>query len=222
MIFLNFMCFFYFSVMQKEPRRQRFFRESRQTILQKSRQNGNLEAKSRNVHKTKKRIVGIFNLIFITFSSWVKKVPRKTSLWKYRENEDVMKSFFILTTKKYLLTNFTLQFLLLLCLHKWIFVKFQKISVRKFSLIFFSNNFSPVKICRLVQEKNCLFSTSKNLWIFLDLNFLTIFTQKMYLHAKRIFKVRKKFYGKNLLKNWEMSKNSKNFAMKKKITIQNF
>jgi hypothetical protein len=59
--------------MQKEPRRQRFFRESRQTILQKSRQNGNLEAKSRNVHKTKKRIVGIFNLIFsITFSSWVK------------------------------------------------------------------------------------------------------------------------------------------------------
>ena len=144
MIFLNFMCFFYFSVMQKEPRRQRFFRESRQTILQKSRQNGNLEAKSRNVHKTKKRIVGIFNLIFITFSSWVKKVPRKTSLWKYRENEDVMKSFFILTTKKYLLTNFTLQFLLLLlCLHKWIFVKFQKISVRKFSLIFLAIIFHP-------------------------------------------------------------------------------
>ena len=142
--FFSILCaFFYFSVMQKEPRRQRFFRESRQTILQKSRQNGNLEAKSRNVHKTKKRIVGIFNLIFITFSSWVKKVPRKTSLWKYRENEDVMKSFFILTTKKYLLTNFTLQFLLLLCLHKWIFVKFQKISVRKFSLIFLAIIFHP-------------------------------------------------------------------------------
>lgn len=87
----------------------------------------------------------------------------------------------------------------------------------KIFIDFFSNNFSPVKICRLVQEKNCLFSTSKNLWIFLDLNFLTIFTQKMYLHAKRIFKVRKKnIMEKNLLKNWEMSKNSKNFAMKKK------
>ena len=86
----------------------------------------------------------------------------------------------------------------------------------KIFIDFFSNNFSPVKICRLVQEKNCLFSTSKNLWIFLDLNFLTIFTQKMYLHAKRIFKVRKKFHRKNLLKNWEMSKNSKKLCHEKK------
>ena len=87
----------------------------------------------------------------------------------------------------------------------------------KIFIDFFSNNFSPVKICRLVQEKNCLFSTSKNLWIFLDLNFLTIFTQKMYLHAKRIFKVRKKnIMEKNLLKNWEMSKNSKKLCHEKK------
>ena len=132
--------------------------------------------------------------------------------WKWRCDEVIFYSYY----KKYLLTNFTLQFLLLLCLHKWIFVKFQKNISSKIFIDFFSNNFSPVKICRLVQEKNCLFSTSKNLWIFLDLNFLTIFTQKMYLHAKRIFKVRKKFHRKNLLKNWEMSKNSKNFAMKKK------
>ena len=87
----------------------------------------------------------------------------------------------------------------------------------KIFIDFFSNNFSPVKICRLVQEKNCLFSTSKNLWIFLDLNFLTIFTQKMYLHAKRIFKVRKKkFHRKKLLKNWEMSENSKKLCHEKK------
>ena len=195
------MCFFYFSVMQKEPRRQRFFRESRQTILQKSRQNGNLEAKSRNVHKTKKRIVGIFNLIFITFSSWVKKKFQEKQVC---ENIVKMKMwwshFLFLLQKKYLLTNFTLQFLLLLCLHKWIFVKFQKNISSKIFIDFFSNNFSPVKICRLVQEKNCLFSTSKNLWIFLDLNFLTIFTQKMYLHAKRIFKVRKKFHRKKFVK----------------------
>merc|ERR1711884_285324 len=73
--------FFNCTLCKKNLEGKGFFRESRQTILQKSRQNGNLEAKSRNVHKTKKRIVGIFNLIFITFSSWVKKkVPRKTSL----------------------------------------------------------------------------------------------------------------------------------------------
>ena len=67
------------------------------------------------------------------------------------------------------------------------------------------------------RKKIAYFPPQKNLWIFLDLNFLTIFTQKMYLHAKRIFKVRKKnIMEKNLLKNWEMSKNSKNFAMKKK------
>lgn len=93
----------------------------------------------------------------------------------------------------------------------------------KIFIDFFSNNFSPVKICRLVQEKNCLFSTSKNLWIFLDLNFLTIFTQKMYLHAKRIFKVRKKFHRKNLLKNWEMSENSKKtLPWKKKLPSKIF
>ena len=66
------------------------------------------------------------------------------------------------------------------------------------------------------RKKNCLFSTSKNLWIFLDLNFLTIFTQKMYLHAKRIFNVRKKFHRKNLLKNWKMSENSKKLCHEKK------
>ena len=137
-----------FSVMQKEPRRQRFFRESRQTILQKSRQNGNLEAKSRNVHKTKKRIVGIFNLIFITFSIWVKKVPRKTSLWKYRENEDVMKSFFILTTKKYLLTNFTL-FIIMLMYEK----NRQKISSEIFTDFFIANNFSPTKKLQTCSKK---------------------------------------------------------------------
>ena len=95
--------------MQKEPRRQRFFRESRQTILQKSRQNGNLESKSRMYIQPKNQIVGIFNLIFITTFQKGEFQEKNKSVKKYRKSEDVMKSFFILTTKKYLLTNFTLQ-----------------------------------------------------------------------------------------------------------------
>ena len=90
---------------------------------------------------TKKSNCGHFQPHLHFFAKgWKKKVK---SVKKIYEMKMWWSHFLFLLQKKYLLTNFTLQFLLLLCLHKWIFVKFQKISVRKFSLIFLAIIFHP-------------------------------------------------------------------------------
>lgn len=81
--------------------------------------------KIKNVHTTKKSNCGHFqpHLHHYFSKGWI---PRKNkSVKKYRKSEDVMKSFFILTTKKYLLTNFTLQQFYYYA-YIWIFVKIKK------------------------------------------------------------------------------------------------
>ena len=116
-LFFSILCvFFYFSVMQKEPRRQRFFRESRQTILQKSRQNGNLESKSRMYIQPKNQIVGIFNLIFIT-TFQKGEFQEKTSLWKNIEKVKMWWSHFLFLLQKISTNQFYPPTILLLCLH---------------------------------------------------------------------------------------------------------
>ena len=140
-----------FSVMQKEPRRQRFFRESRQTILQKSRPNGNLKSIIENPRKkctyNRNQNCGHFqpHLHF-----WVNKKKIKTSLWrKIYEMKMWWSHFLFLLQKKYLLTNFTL-FIIMLMYEK----KIVKNSVRKFSLIFYiANNFSPTKKLQTCSKK---------------------------------------------------------------------
>lgn len=84
--------------------------------------------KIKNVHTTKKSNCGHFqpHLHHYFSKGWIPRKENK-SVKKYRKSEDVMKSFFILTTKKYLLTNFTLQQFYYYA-YIWIFVKIKKVS----------------------------------------------------------------------------------------------
>jgi len=140
-----------FSVMQKEPRRQRFFRESRQTILQKSRPNGNLKSIIENPRKkctyNRNQNCGHFqpHLHFWVNKKKSKQVCEEKST-KWRCDEVIFYSYY---KKKYLLTNFTL-FIIMLMYEK----KIVKNSVRKFSLIFYiANNFSPTKKLQTCSKK---------------------------------------------------------------------
>jgi len=90
--------------------------------------NQSSKIQEKNVHTTETKIVGIFNLIFIF--GWTKKNQNK-SVKKNLRNEDVMKSFFILTTKK-ISTNQFYPFYY----YAYVWKKIVNNSVRKFSLIF--------------------------------------------------------------------------------------
>ena len=204
-----------FSVMQKEPRRQRFFRESRQTILQKSRPNGNLKSIIENPRKkctyNRNQNCGHFqpHLHF-----WVNKKKKSKQVCeekstKWRCDEVIFYSYY-----KKISTNQFYPF------YYYAYVwnqKSSKIQFGNFHWFFLSQIiFHPPKNCRLVQRKlfvRIFTIFLKNLWIFLrPESFLT----KHYLHAKRIF-IKYENMWKNLWKNFG-SKNlrNQNFAMKKK------